>query len=107
MGGGPSKRLRVPPWAFGGLRGGSGTHLPPYLCHLQWVPPAPEQLQEIVRGTNQRPLGLDRAQATQQKSADTTSLLDLPEDWLDGFFPFGVHPLARRCLQLGSHSLPS
>ena len=60
-------------------------------------------LQDVVRGADQRPLRADLLDAAQQELAEALRLFDLPEDRLDDGLAPRVDGLARLGLELSFH----
>ncbi len=64
------------------------------------MPEGGPELEDIVRGTDERPFPTDLAHLAQQERAEASLLLDLPKDRLHDGLPFGVPrtaPLGPQC----------
>src|SRR6266487_114027 len=63
----------------------------------------PPQFEEVVGAAQQLPLRLARGQPAAQEPPRAATVLDLPEDRLDGLLPLGVARLAVLAAELGGH----
>lgn len=61
------------------------------------------ELQDIVRGTDERPFSAHLPHPAQQELSMAAALFDLTEHWLDNRFPLGVAPSPAHCAEGTAH----